>query len=78
MRLQPKYTHNGKTVLPIIYVADFYMEYADGHIEVVDTKGCPDSVAKLKRKLFWYHITQTLTISGLLMFKSGAVGLSTK
>ena len=46
--------HNGKTVLPIIYVADFYMEYADGHIEVVDTKGCPDSVAKLKRKLFWY------------------------
>ena len=52
--LQPKYTHNGKTVLPIIYVADFYMEYADGHIEVVDTKGCPDSVAKLKRKLFWY------------------------
>lgn len=45
--LQPKYTHNGKTVLPIIYVADFYMEYADGHIEVVDTKGCPDSVAKL-------------------------------
>lgn len=52
--LQPKYTHNGKTVLPIIYVADFYMEFADGHIEVVDTKGCPDSVAKLKRKLFWY------------------------
>ena len=52
--VQPKYTHNGKTVLPIIYVADFYMEYADGHIEVVDTKGCPDSVAKLKRKLFWY------------------------
>ena len=30
------------------------MEYADGHIEVVDTKGCLDSVAKLKRKLFWY------------------------
>ena len=65
--LQPKYTHNGKTVLPIIYVADFYMEYADGHIEVVDTK----------ENCFGTY-TQTLTISGLLMFKSGAVGLSTK
>ena len=52
--LQPKYIHDGKTVRPVIYVADFYIEYADGHIEVIDTKGCPDSVAKLKRKLFWY------------------------
>ena len=53
--LQPKFTHNGKTVLPIKYVADFYIEYTDGHKEVIDTKGCPDSVAILKRKLFWYH-----------------------
>lgn len=52
--LQPKYTRNGKTVLPITYVADFYMEFADGKSKVIDTKGCPDSVAKLKRKLFWY------------------------
>lgn len=52
--LQPKYIHNGKSVQPINYVADFYIEYRDGHTEVIDTKGCPDSVAKIKRKLFWY------------------------
>lgn len=53
--LQPKFSRNGKTVLPITYVADFYIEYADGNVEVIDTKGCPDSIAKLKRKLFWYR-----------------------
>lgn len=52
--LQPKFTRNGKSVLPITYVADFYIEYANGRSEVVDVKGCPDSVALLKRKLFWY------------------------
>lgn len=52
--LQPKFSRNGRTILPITYVADFYIEYADGHSEVIDTKGCPDNVAKLKRKLFWY------------------------
>ena len=53
--LQPKFTHNGKTVLPIKYVADFYIEYTDGHKEVIDTKGLLDSVALLKRKMYWYH-----------------------
>ena len=53
--LQPKFRHNGKTVLPIKYIADFFIVYADGHEEVIDTKGKPDSVALLKRKLFWYH-----------------------
>lgn len=53
--LQPKFKHGGKTVLPITYVADFYIEYSDGHIEVLDTKGMPDSVAKLKRKMFLFH-----------------------
>lgn len=52
--LQPKFRHNGRVVQPIWYVADFYLRYADGHEEVVDIKGFPDSVAKLKRKLFWY------------------------
>ena len=57
--LQKKYilldgfTRNGKRVLPITYVADFYIEYSDGRIEVIDIKGCPDNTAKLKRKLFW-------------------------
>lgn len=53
--LQPKFVHDGKTVQPIKYVADFFIVYKDGHEEVIDTKGCPDSVALLKRKMFWYH-----------------------
>lgn len=52
--LQPKFSKEGKTILPIVYVADFYLEYTDGKIEVIDVKGCADSVAKIKRKLFWY------------------------
>ena len=52
--LQPKFVHNGKTVQPIKYVADFYVEYSDGHKEVIDIKGMADSVALLKRKLFWH------------------------
>ena len=53
--LQPKFSHDGKSVQPIKYVADFFGVYADGHEEVVDIKGMPDSVAILKRKLFWYR-----------------------
>lgn len=53
--LQPKFTRNGKSVLPITYIADFYIEYADGHSEVIDVKGCPDNVANIKRKMFWYR-----------------------
>lgn len=53
--LQDGFERNGKKVLPITYVADFYVEYADGRIEVIDTKGMPDGVAKLKRKLFWFR-----------------------
>lgn len=52
--LQKGFTRNGKNVLPITYVADFYMEFSDGHSEVIDTKGMPDNVAKIKRKLFWF------------------------
>ena len=53
--LQPKFVHDGKNVRPLTYVADFFIEYKDGHKVVIDIKGCPDSVAKLKRKLFWFH-----------------------
>lgn len=52
--LQPKFQKDGKTIRPIDYVADFYIEYSDGSCDVVDTKGCPDSVANIKRKMFWY------------------------
>ena len=53
--LQPKFVHNGKAIRPIQYVADFYIVYKDGREEVIDTKGYGDQVAKLKRKIFWYH-----------------------
>lgn len=53
--LQPKYVYNGKTIRPITYVADFYIEYADGRIEVIDTKGCADNVAQIKKKMFMYQ-----------------------
>lgn len=54
--LQPKFHNGNKTVQPIVYVADFYLEYSDGRPpEVIDTKGCADSVAKMKRKMFWYQ-----------------------
>lgn len=53
--LQSGFIKDGKKVLPITYIADFYVERANGHIEVIDTKGMPDNVAKLKRKMFWYR-----------------------
>lgn len=52
--LQPEFVHDDKTVQPIRYVADFFVRYNDGREEVIDTKGCPDQTALLKRKLFWY------------------------
>ena len=52
--LQPSYTHCGKKVQPIEYKADFYVVYADGREQVIDIKGCPDAVAILKRKMFWF------------------------
>lgn len=53
--LQEGFEHNGKRVLPIIYIADFYVEYSNGKSVVIDIKGCPDTTAKIKRKLFWYR-----------------------
>lgn len=52
--LQPGYVYKGKKVLPIVYKADFYVLYSDGKEEVIDTKGCPDAVAKIKKKMFGY------------------------
>jgi len=53
--LQPKFKRDDRTIQPIEYVADFFMRYKDGKEVVIDVKGCPDSIAKLKRKLFWYQ-----------------------
>lgn len=52
--LQPSYVYQGKKIRSIDYKADFYIEYKNGSIVVIDIKGCPDSVAKLKRKMFSY------------------------
>lgn len=56
--LQPSYIYQGKKIRPIDYKADFYIEYKNGNKVVVDIKGCPDSVAKLKRKMFSYKYPQ--------------------
>lgn len=53
--LQPGFVRKGKKVLPVTYVADFYMEYADGRTEVIDIKGVPDAKAVIKRKMFWFR-----------------------
>jgi len=52
--LQPKYKHDGENIHAITYVADFVITYQDGTVEVIDTKGLPDSVSKIKKKLFHY------------------------
>lgn len=52
--LQPKYEYMNKKVQKIVYKADFVITYKNGSIVVYDYKGMADSVAKLKRKIFWY------------------------
>ena len=52
--LQPPFVRDGKRVQAIEYKADFYTVDKDGKETVIDIKGCPDNVAKLKRKMFWY------------------------
>lgn len=53
--LLPGYTHKEEKVRPVIYKADFVLYYADGREVIIDVKGCPDAVALLKRKMFWYR-----------------------
>ena len=52
--LQEGFTYKGKKVLPITYIADYIIYWNDGTRTVVDVKGNPDQVAKLKKKLFQY------------------------
>lgn len=52
--LQPKFKRNNKNVQPIEYKADFFIIFKDGREQVIDIKGCPDAVAKMKRKMFWF------------------------
>lgn len=50
--LQPKFVKNGKTRLPIYYIADYEVLYSDNRVEVIDVKGLATNEAKIKRKLF--------------------------
>lgn len=52
--LQPAFYHEGKKIQAIEYKADFYIVDRNGKETTIDIKGCPDAVAKLKRKMFWY------------------------
>ena len=52
--LQEGFVYRGKKVPPITYKADFVFYMADGKEIVIDTKGCPDDAARIKRKLFWW------------------------
>lgn len=60
IELQPKFVlqegfkKNGMTHRPIAYVADFRVTYADGRVAIVDVKGLPTPVYKMKKKLFEY------------------------
>ena len=40
------------TVQAIKYVSDFEVQYADGHVEIVDPKGIATADFELKRKMF--------------------------
>lgn len=52
--LQEGFTHSsGKKILPIRYVSDFIVYWKNGTRTIFDVKGNPDSVSKLKRKIFW-------------------------
>ena len=51
--LQEGFTHNNKKILPIKYVSDYIVYWKDGSRTVIDVKGLPDQVSKLKRKMYW-------------------------
>lgn len=53
--LQPGYRGaDGQKIRAIKYLADFVIEYQDGHKEVIDVKGFRTKEYLLKRKIFCY------------------------
>ena len=61
--LQAGFHKNGKFIRPIVYKADFEIEYANGYKEIVDVKGFETTDFKIKKKLFesrYPHLTLTL------------------
>jgi len=55
-QLQEKYNRksDGKSILAIYYISDFRVTYNDNSVQVIDTKGDPDNIAILKRKMMEY------------------------
>lgn len=54
--LQPGYRDkHGNWVRPIVYRADFRVTYADGRVEVIDTKGHRTKDYLIKRKMLLYR-----------------------
>jgi len=52
--LQEGFIYKGKKILPINYIADYIIYWNNNTRTIIDVKGMPDSVAKIKRKLFQY------------------------
>jgi hypothetical protein len=52
--LQPEFKHDGKKVNKIEYVSDFVIKYKDGSEVVIDVKGNPDNISKIKKKMLLY------------------------
>jgi hypothetical protein len=53
--LQEGFVYKGKKILPITYIADYVVYWFDNTRTIIDVKGMPDSVAKIKKKLFQYR-----------------------
>ena len=58
IKLQPEFLilrgftlENGERIKGIKYVADFEVEYADGHKEIIDVKGVKTEAYKIKKKM---------------------------
>ncbi|MBM6760843.1 DUF1064 domain-containing protein [Megamonas hypermegale] len=58
IKLQPEFLilrgftlENGERTKGIKYIADFEVEYADGHREVIDVKGVKTEAYKIKKKM---------------------------
>ena len=52
--LQEGFIYKGKKILPINYIADYVIYWADRKRTIIDVKGKVDATAKLKKKLFTY------------------------
>lgn len=66
--LQEKIRKNGKTILPINYIADFVIEYTNDTTRVVDIKGAVTADFKLKRKMFEFKY-RNLTLECINFFE---------